>query len=57
MFVKTNHQIVGEYFYATADYVVTYTVTKKLITIYGADFAPVGQQLCDAKLLVVKEVL
>ena len=42
MFVKTNHQIVGEYFYATADYVVTYTVAKKLITIYGADFAPVG---------------
>ena len=29
MFEKTNHQIVGEYFYATADYVVTYTGARK----------------------------
>lgn len=43
MFVKTNHQIIGEYFYATADYVVTYAVTRKLITIYGVDFALIGQ--------------
>ena len=43
MFVKTNHQIIGEYFYAIADYVVTYAVTQKLITIYGADFALIGQ--------------
>lgn len=35
---------------------MTYAVTRKLITVYGAEFALIGQQQCDAKLLAVKEV-